>query len=223
MTLRTLLIGVSVTVLAACGGQAQPVPPHDGPLPFETEVLADFDTPWAMDFLPKSTWAAITEKPGRLKLWDSKSGRTIDVSGVPTVSVGGQGGFGDVLFEPEGPKGNRYPVYLSWIEAGEGELRGAVVGRGTLVVTGNTAALEGMNVIWRQNKVDGGGHFSHRLAVSPDGQYLFVTSGDRQKMQPAQADDGLLGKVLRLTRDGKPSPATSTAMRSCTALTPEPQ
>ena len=205
MTLRSLLIGSSLTILAACGGQAQPVPAHDGPLPFKTEVVADFDTPWAMDFLPKSSWAAITEKPGRLKLWDSKSGRTIDVTGVPTPSVGGQGGLGDILFEPEGPKGNRYPVYLSWVEAGDGDLRGAVVGRGTLVVTGNKASIEGLNVIWRQNKVTGGGHFSHRLAVSPDGKYLFVTSGDRQKMQPAQEDDGLLGKVLRLNRDGTPA------------------
>ena len=36
------------------------------------------------------------------------------------------------------------------------------------MVTGNKATIEGLNVIWRQNKVTGGGHFSHRLAVSPD-------------------------------------------------------
>ena len=32
-----------------------------------------------------------------------------------------------------------------------------------------------------------------------------MTSGDRQKMEPAQADDGLLGKVLRLTPEGLPA------------------
>ena len=42
MTLRSLLIGSSLTILAAGGGQAQPVPAHDGPLPFKTEVAADF-------------------------------------------------------------------------------------------------------------------------------------------------------------------------------------
>ncbi|MEP7317061.1 MAG: PQQ-dependent sugar dehydrogenase [Sphingomicrobium sp.] len=178
---------------------------QSGPKPFAEAAVADFDQPWAMDFLPGSSWAAVTEKPGRIKLWDSKSGRIVDVIGVPKPSVGGQGGLGDIQFEPEGGKGNRYPFYLSWVEAGEGDLRGAVVGRGMLVVTGNTAAIEGLNIIWRQTKVTGGGHFSHRLAVSPDGQYLFVTSGDRQKMEPAQSDDGLLGKVLRLTRDGKPA------------------
>ena len=211
MLSRIMQAALLVSVASAC--QSQPVPANTGPLPFKTDAVADFDQPWAMDFLPGSTWAAITEKPGRLKLWDSKSGRTIEVAGVPVPSVGGQGGLGDILFEPEGAKGNRYPVYLSWVEAGEGGLRGAVVGRGTLVIAGNNASLEGMNVIWRQNKVDGGGHFSHRLAVSPDRKFLFVTSGDRQKFQPAQEDDGLLGKVLRLTRDGKPAPGNPWASK----------
>jgi glucose/arabinose dehydrogenase len=41
-------------------------------------------------------------------------------------------------------------------------------------------------VIWRQQpKVTGDGHFSHRIAFGPDG-YLYLTSGERQKMQPAQ-------------------------------------
>lgn len=207
-----------ILAMAATACQAQTVADSGkaaaGPLPFATAAVGDFDTPWAIDFLPGSTWAAVTEKPGRIKLWDSRSNRTIEVTGVPAPSVGGQGGLGDILFEPEGPTGNRYPVYLSWVEAGDGGTRGAVVGRGTLVLAGNAASLEGMTVVWRQNKVDGGGHFSHRLAVSPDRKYLFVTSGDRQKMQPAQEDDGLLGKVLRLNRDGTPAagnPWASTA------------
>lgn len=202
-------------IVAACGSDhAEAVAAQQkAPVPFAIADIADFDQPWAMDFLPGSNWAAVTEKPGRIKLWDSRSGRIVAVSGVPTPSVGGQGGLGDILFEPEGPKGNRYPFYLSWVEAGEGDLRGAVVGRGTMVVTGGGAAIEGLTVIWRQDKVSGGGHFSHRLAVSPDRNYLFVTSGDRQKLDPAQKDDGLLGKVLRLTRDGRPAPGNPWAAK----------
>lgn len=214
--MNRLAILAAAGVVAACGAgdRSEAVAAEQkGPLPFAIGDVADFDQPWAMDFLPGSSWAAITEKPGRIKLWDSKSNRIVTVTGGPSPSVGGQGGMGDILFEPEGPKGNRYPVYLSWVEAGEGELRGAVVGRGTLVVTGNGAAIEGLTVIWRQNKVTGDGHFSHRLAVSPDRKYLFVTSGDRQKMEPAQGDDGLLGKVLRLTRDGQPAPGNPWAAK----------
>ena len=58
-------------------------------------------------------------------------------------------------------------------------------------------------VIWRQHPtVDGTGHFSHRLALSPDGQYLFITSGERQKMQPAQDPGSDLGKIIRMNPDG---------------------
>ena len=44
----------------------------------------------------------------------------------------------------------------------------------------------------------------HAVAFSPDGQYLFLTSGDRQRMTPAQDPDQAMGKILRLTLDGKP-------------------
>jgi glucose/arabinose dehydrogenase len=219
--MNRLAILAAAGVVAACGAgdHAEAVAAQQkGALPFAVSDIADFDQPWAMDFLPGSTWAAITEKPGRIKLWDSKSNRIVTVAGGPSPSVGGQGGLGDILFEPEGPQGNRYPFYLSWVEAGEGDLRGAVVGRGTLVLTGNGATIEGLTVIWRQNKVTGGGHFSHRLAVSPDRKYLFVTSGDRMKMQPAQQDDGLLGKILRLTRDGQPAPGNPWAAKGGVAV-----
>jgi len=53
--------------------------------------------------------------------------------------------------------------------------------------------------------VSGNGHFSHRIAFGPDG-LLYLTSGDRQKFDPAQDMSGNLGKVLRLTDEGLPAP-----------------
>ena len=59
-----------------------------------------------------------------------------------------------------------------------------------------------MEVIWRQTpKVSGSGHYSHRMAFSPDGK-LFITSGDRQKKEPAQDWSQNLGKVIRINADG---------------------
>jgi glucose/arabinose dehydrogenase len=77
-------------------------------------------------------------------------------------------------------------VYLSYAEAGQGDTRGAAVARAKLSLTSNGGALSDLQVIWRQSpKVDGGGHYSHRIAFSPDG-HLFISSGDRQKFDPAQ-------------------------------------
>ena len=65
-------------------------------------------------------------------------------------------------------------------------------------MNGSTASLVGLEEIWRQEpKVDGRGHFSQRLAFSPDGQYLFISSGDRQKMKPTQDPNSDLGKIIR--------------------------
>ena len=44
------------------------------------------------------------------------------------------------------------------------------------------------------------------MAFSPDGNYLFLAVGDRQRMTPAQDPDQPEGKILRLTLDGKPAP-----------------
>ncbi|HMG46197.1 MAG TPA: PQQ-dependent sugar dehydrogenase [Allosphingosinicella sp.] len=166
--------------------------------PFAVEVVAQFDEPWAMTFLPGGD-LLVTEKRGALKLRRA-DGRTLDVAGVPQVSYGGQGGFGDVVLHPDFAR--NHLVYLSWIEAGAGATRGAVVGRGRLALGDAGAAIEGLEVIWRQQpKVEGGGHFSHRIAFGPDGK-LYISSGERQQFDPAQDMAVNLGKVVRLNDDG---------------------
>lgn len=65
-----------------------------------------------------------------------------------------------------------------------------------------------MEVIWRElPKQDSKlGNFGAQIAFSPDGKYLFLTTGDRMRMSPAQDPNSALGKILRLTLDGKPAP-----------------
>ena len=56
-----------------------------------------------------------------------------------------------------------------------------------------------------------GGQFGAAVAFSPDKQFLFLTVGDRQRMTPAQDPNSPLGKILRLTLDGKPAPGNPQA------------
>ncbi|WP_374524886.1 PQQ-dependent sugar dehydrogenase [Sphingopyxis sp.] len=177
---------------------AQPATPL-ADAPFTVQEVAAFDEPWAMTFLPGGKQALITERAGKLKLWQ-EGGSTLDVAGVPAVAYGGQGGLGDVILAPDFATSGT--VYLSWVEAGDSGNFGAVIGRAKLV-QGAAPRLDGLRIIWKQDpKVPGRGHFSHRLAFSPDGRYLFVTSGERQKFDPAQDMGQNLGKVLRLNPDG---------------------
>ena len=189
-------------VLGACAPQVAPAQPG---LPFVATPVATFQSPWAMTFLPGSglamtAIALVTEKEGRLWLIDTATGKRIAISGVPKVDRGGQGGLGDVIVHPDFA-GNGF-VYLSWVEAGGSNTRGAVVGRGKLVIAGTTARIDGLQVIWRQEpKVSGRGHFGHRMAFGPDGM-LYISSGERQKFTPAQDMYANLGKIIRLTDGG---------------------
>ncbi|MEP6259929.1 MAG: PQQ-dependent sugar dehydrogenase, partial [Marinomonas sp.] len=96
-------------------------------------------------------------------------------------------------------------IYLSWAQAGDGKTRGAVVGKGTLNCA-QACSIDGLTVIWKQApKVEGRGHYSHRLLISPDERHLFVASGDRQKKTPAQNNSNTLGTIVRLNLDGTPA------------------
>lgn len=214
--------GLLLAATTAACGQAQTPPASTSELPFTVREVAKFSTPWAMSFLPGSgvpltAMALITEKEGKLWLVDTATGKRQAVAGVPAVSVGGQGGLGDVVAHP-GFAGNRR-VYLSFVEAGAGKTKGAVLGYGRLVMGRGAPRIEGFKIIWRQApKVEGNGHFSHRIAFGPDGM-LYLTSGDRQKFTPAQDMGGNLGKVLRLTPEGGPAPRNPWASRRGVAAT----
>ncbi|TMJ20174.1 MAG: PQQ-dependent sugar dehydrogenase [Alphaproteobacteria bacterium] len=188
-------------LLGACSSGDAVVQAQTADRPFLVEDVARFNEPWAMTFLPDGS-ALVTERRGRLLLW-RRDRTAIAVAGVPAVSYGGQGGLGDVVLHP-GFAANRI-VYLSFVEAGENGIRGAAVGRGRLTFEGGEARLYGFAVIWRQQpKVEGGGHFSHRIAFGPDG-LLYISSGERQKFDPAQDMAANLGKVVRLNDDGSPA------------------
>lgn len=210
-------LSLAALALASCANaetgettQSGEIVATTGPVaPFRAAEAGTFEEPWAIAFAPGTQMLFVTEKAGALKVLDTASGKTGTVSGTPEVAYGGQGGLGDVAFLPAeaGKPLNGRTIYLSWAEAGEGDTRGAVVGRGKLACTAvDSCAVEGLSVIWRQTpKVTGKGHYSHRIAFSPDGKYLFIASGERQKMQPSQETGNTLGKIVRLNLDGTPA------------------
>ena len=165
------------------------------------EVLATFEQPWAMTFLPDGH-SLVTEKTGGLWLLDENQQKRFKVSNVPEVTARGQGGLGDIIIHPDFTSNNI--IYVSYVERDpkDDAYSGAVIERATLTVTGSSASLSDREIIWRQSpKITGNGHYSHRMVFSPDG-YLFITSGERQKFTPSQNMAMNLGKILRLNDDG---------------------
>lgn len=170
----------------------------------QIDDMATFDEPWAMAFLPGTPYVLITEKKGALKLWQQGQPAR-SVMGVPKVDYGGQGGFGDVQPAPDFAQSR--VIYLSWAEAGANDTRGAAVATAKLAFDQGNPRLENLKIIWRQvPKTTGRGQYGHRITFSPDGRYLYVSSGERQKKTPAQDMASNLGKVVRLNLDGSPAP-----------------
>ena len=95
-------------------------------------------------------------------------------------------------------------VYLTYSEPGDGGSSLALA-RAQLTIGTDSASLDDLKVIWRDGERGNGGQFGAQVAFSPDGKYLFLTVGDRQRMTPAQDPNQPLGKILRLTLDGKPA------------------
>ena len=198
MSKLSFLLGASFLAAACQPSVSDAAPADTSGKPFDVAVVADFDQPWAMTFVPNTPYALVTEKKGKLKLWQNE-GPVEDVDGVPAVAYGGQGGLGDVILHPDFAKNKL--VYLSFAEAGEGGF-GAAVARGKLTIAVGKAALSDVQIIWRQEpQVSGQGHFGHRLAFGPDGM-LYISSGERQKFDPAQDLQQNLGKIVRLTDSG---------------------
>ena len=215
--LRNALIASTVlSLLSGCGQvpggrKAEQQPPaapvnygNTKPItakPFKTTTVATFDSPWALAFLPDRTML-VTQKSGHLWLV-TPTGTKTEVGGVPVVHDKGQGGLLFVATSPTFAQDRR--VFLTFSEPGEGG-DGLALARATLGTAAGKPVLQGLQVLWRQLPRGTGGQFGGYIAFSPDGRFLFLTSGERQRFTPAQDRDQALGKILRLTLDGKPAP-----------------
>ncbi|KRG88407.1 glucose dehydrogenase [Stenotrophomonas daejeonensis] len=203
---RSMLLGLALGLVpalftAACAADpAAEAALKPAQQPFTTTEVARFDEPWAMAFLPDGS-LLVTEKAGKLVHFDPASGKRAEITGVPQVAYGGQGGFGDVALHPHFADNGL--VYYSYAEEGEGDTRGAAVARAKLQLDADGGGkLVDAQVIWRQTpKVSGNGHYGHRLLFGADGK-LWISSSERQKFDPAQDMKANLGKIIRLNDDG---------------------
>jgi aldose sugar dehydrogenase len=184
-------------------------------LPFTMTQVTTLNLPWKIAFLPDGRML-ITEKVGGMQLVTQK-GDKIPVANTPAVLWRGQGGMLGVYLSPH--YATDHAVYLTYSEPGDGGSSLALA-RATLKIDKDAASLEDLKVIWRDGERGQGGQFGAEVAFSPDSKYLFLTVGERQRMTPAQDPNQPLGKILRLTLDGKPAPGNPMAGKTGSATVP---
>ncbi len=204
LNLAVLLLTASTVHAQVNAGTLKP----EADLPFTLTQVATFDRPWRVAFLPDGRML-VTEKVGPVWL-ATPQGQKTPVANAPAVLFQGQGGMLGVFVSP------RYAtdrsVYLTYAEPGDvAGTSGLALARAKLTIGQGSASLDNLEVLWRQLPKGKGGQFGAQIAFSPDGQYLFLAVGDRQRMTPAQDAEQAIGKVLRLTLDGKPAPGNPMA------------
>lgn len=221
--MKRLLMALPLLTILAAPAWAQinaGEKPAEATLPFTiTQVAGDLKFPWRLAFLPDGRML-VTEKAGAVSVMTQKGEKT-PIEGVPAVLFQGQGGMLGVYVSPNYATDKN--IYLTYSEPGEGaesNLSSLALARTKLTEANGKASFTGLEVIWRQMPKGRGGQFGAAIAFSPDKKYLFLTVGERQRMTPAQDPNQELGKILRLTLDGKPAPGNPGAGKTGAASVP---
>ena len=120
LMMRSILtFTVLVPLVAGCAVDAarqNPSTAEQRPASVQVQVASDFESPWAMTFLPDGRMS-ITEKSGILYVVSTDGQQRKRVDGIPVVSGEGQGVHG----RRAAPSLRNEPlVYFSYSEAGQG-------------------------------------------------------------------------------------------------------
>ncbi|XVS61377.1 PQQ-dependent sugar dehydrogenase [Actinosynnema sp. CA-299493] len=174
-------------VIVAPGGVAPPGEPRPGAV---TTVREGTDVPWGLAFLPDGT--ALVSERERFTLYRlAPDGTRTDVGRVPGAQgTDGEGGVLGIELSPTFATDHHVFIYHT-TSAGNQVVRARLIGE---TLTGWTTILDGVP----KNRYHNGG----RLRFSPDGRYLFVSTGDAQNGSHGQNLDTDAGKILRIYPDG---------------------
>lgn len=171
---------------------------------YQVEILnKDLGRPWGMINLPDGRFL-ITDKNGHMNVVSTDGKKVSKIEGFPKVDSKGQGGMLDVALDPDFKSNNI--IYFSFSEPfGEGNLTSVAKGK----LSADLKNISAVKVIFRaEPSYDGDKHYGSRLAFDKDGN-LFVSTGERSDKETrvyAQKTDNYLGKILKITKEGKPAP-----------------
>jgi glucose/arabinose dehydrogenase len=206
---RTLLAGVAGTSALALAGCRDGSTPQAGPSasssPTRTglvrprvsgTIATGLKVPWGIAFLPDGRALVGQRDRGLIVLVDPKAKESERVSEAGTVpgvfaEVSSSRGLLGMALDPD----DATQLYVFFTTASDQrivriELKGEKLGEIEPILSGIPT---------------GKGHYGGRIAFGPDG-FLYASTGDNQRVpSPGQDRDSLAGKILRITKDGKPA------------------
>lgn len=180
--------------------------------PYNVTLLSKaLERPWGIHTLPDGRFL-VSQKLGTLCIVNTKGTVVKTITGLPEVVPDGQGGLLDVTIDPQFAS-NRM-IYWDYSEPTTG---GSVLAVAKGRLSGDETRIENIKVIYRATpSYKGSLQFGSRIVFDRKGN-LFISTGDRAdkeiRMQ-AQSLSSRLGKIIHITKDGKPVPGGPFANRA---------
>jgi glucose/arabinose dehydrogenase len=179
-----------------------------------TEITGALQAPWALAFLPDGKYLVTERLPGALRVIDSSGNMAPPVSGFEGLTPGWpETGLLDLALDPDYARNHQ--IFFVAFGFDHGMIGGLMVVRATFNQAANS--LSNVKVIFQTRPempsdahTGFGSRSGGRIAIGKDG-YIYMTVGDRDAgtsfpWRVAQTLDTHLGKIIRITKDGKPAP-----------------
>lgn len=168
-----------------------------------TVVTTALSRPWGITTLPDGRFLITQKEEGTMVIVAPDGTVSNPITGLPKVDGEGQGGLLGLTLDPDFT--NNRMIYWSFSERmPKGNLTAVAKGR----LADDEKTIENAKVIYRATPAfESRAHFGGRLLFGKDGN-LFVSTGERASIESrpqAQQLNSALGKILRITTDGKPA------------------
>lgn len=166
-------------------------------------LTSDLESPWGIVQLPDGRFL-ITQKRGTMRIATGTGQLSEPITGLPDVNARGQGGLLGLTLDPAFAQ-NRMVYWVFSENVSGGSLTSVAKGR----LSADEKRIENATVIYRATPAYGRGslHYGGRILFDKTG-HLIVSTGERSDLATrpqSQHLNSALGKLLRITTDGKPA------------------
>jgi len=163
---------------------------------YKIETVAEgLDYPWSIAFLPNGDYL-VAFRVGEVRRISQAGVVGEPLAGLPDTYVASQGGYFDIVLDPD--FASNKTVYLSFAH-GTATENGTRIVKGTL---GETSVEDVQTLFTVSPLKDTPVHYGGKMIFLADGTLMMTTGDGFEYREAAQDKFSLLGKIIRINKDG---------------------
>ena len=178
--------------------------------PFEGKMLTkELNRPWGIVTLPDGRLLITEKENGVLRIATTAGVLSAPITGLPPVDKEAQGGLLGITIDPAFAT-NRMVYWTYSAIVGDANLTAVAKGK----LSADEKKIENATTIYQATPAFKSNlHFGSRILFDKTGNLIFSTGerSDRITRPQAQYLNSSLGKIIRITTDGKPAPGNPLA------------